>query len=97
MVIVRDLVLGASRFGDFLASPERIPSNILANRLRAMEERGLVAKEAYQSNPPRYAYRLTEMGKGLVPVMRALKDWGMTWLPNRSPKPPAPRKQGTRR
>ena len=92
MVIVRDMVLGASRYGDFLLSPEKIPTNILANRLRDMEARGLVTKEAYQSNPPRYAYRLTEMGKGLIPVMRALKDWGMNWIPNRNPNPPKKRR-----
>ena len=88
MLIIRDLVLGASRFKDFLASPEGIPTNILANRLRTMEAQGLLSKNAYQSHPIRYAYQLTDKGKVLLPVMRSIKKWGIDWIPDRDPTPP---------
>ena len=88
MLIIRDLILGASRFKDFLGSPEGIPTNILTNRLRTMEEQDLVSKVAYQNHPKRYAYQLTDKGKGLLPVMRSLKKWGMDWIPDRDPTPP---------
>jgi DNA-binding HxlR family transcriptional regulator len=92
MLVIRDLFLGASRFSDLASAPEGIPTNILASRLRMMEDQGLVAKSAYQTNPPRFAYELTDKGKALLPVMRALKDWGMQWIPNRSADPPKRRK-----
>ena len=89
MLVIRDLVLGASRYSDFARSPEGIPTNILAARLQMMESEGLVAKTAYQSKPERFAYRLTNKGKALLPVLRALKAWGMEWIPNRDPNPPS--------
>lgn len=96
MLIIRDLFLGASRFSDFLASPEGITTNILASRLRDMEQQQLVSKSAYQHNPERFAYQLTDKGKGLLPVMRALKVWGMEWIPDRDPNPPPrPTRRGT--
>lgn len=88
MLIIRDLILGASRFSDFVASPEAIPTNILTSRLRMMEEQGLLSKSAYQANPERFAYQLTDKGKALLPVLRALKIWGMAWLPGRDANPP---------
>jgi DNA-binding HxlR family transcriptional regulator len=92
MLVIRDLLSGASRFSDFASSPEGIPTNILASRLRMMEDQGLVAKSAYQTNPPRFAYQLTDKGKALLPVVRALKDWGMEWIPNRNAESPKRRK-----
>ena len=92
MLVIRDLLSGASRFSDFASSPEGIPTNILASRLRMMEDQGLVAKSAYQTNPPRFAYQLTDKGKALLPVVLALKNWGMEWIPNRNAEPPKRRK-----
>lgn len=88
MLVIRDLFLGASRYSDFANAPEGIPTNILANRLQMMEAQGLVTKTAYQDKPKRFAYRLTDKGKALLPVLRALKNWGMAWIPDRDPEPP---------
>ncbi len=76
MVVVRDMFLGASRFGDFLASPENIPTNILTDRLKRLENEGIVSRTAYQTHPVRYTYALTEMGEDLRPLIRAMVDWG---------------------
>jgi DNA-binding HxlR family transcriptional regulator len=83
LVLVRDLYFGASRYNDFLSSPEGIPTNLLADRLKTLETRGIIIKAAYQSKPTRYEYRLTEMGLALYPVMKALSQWGLDWLPER--------------
>ena len=48
LVIVRDLCMGKSKYGDFQNSSEGIPTNILASRLRELEENGIVIKEPYQ-------------------------------------------------
>ncbi len=86
LVIVRDMVTGKKRFGEFMASPEGIKTNILTNRLRRMEGAGLVERRAYQTKPPRFEYLLTERGNALLPVLQAMCRWANThirdtWIP----------------
>ncbi|MPZ56346.1 MAG: transcriptional regulator [Rhizobiales bacterium] len=81
LVIVRDMIVGKAKFGDFLASPERIPTNILAARLKRMEAAGLVAKRTYQINPARYAYRLSDKGMALLPVLQNMCRWANAYVP----------------
>ena len=76
LLVVRDLALGKRRYQEFMASSERIASNILADRLKQLEASGLVTRRAYQQKPARYEYILTEKGEGLRPVLRALIVWG---------------------
>ena len=60
---------------------EGIATNILADRLRKLEEAGLISKSAYQEHPVRYAYGLTEKGKALRDVLGALVRWGTKHIP----------------
>lgn len=76
LLIVRDMLLGSSKFQQFLASPENIPTNILSRRLKLLESSGLIKATLYQRHPPRFAYTLTEKGKKLGSVVRAIADWG---------------------
>jgi DNA-binding HxlR family transcriptional regulator len=88
LVIVRDLLTGKARFGDFLRSPERIPTNILTDRLARLETFGLIEKASYQDNPVRFDYSLSEKGADLLPVLQAFCVWANQHLPNtwRTPK-----------
>jgi|WetSurMetagenome_2_1015567.scaffolds.fasta_scaffold293690_1 DNA-binding HxlR family transcriptional regulator len=79
MLIVRDLLLGAKKYKDFLASPEKITTNILAERLKRLETEGLVKKEAYQNNPIRYSYSLTQKGNDLRPLMKSMISWAQKY------------------
>lgn len=79
-IIIRDLILGATKYGDFLKSPENITTNILADRLKKMEMSGIITKEPYQENPLRYEYSLTEKGQDLTGVLRELINWGLTYI-----------------
>lgn len=81
LVIVRDLVLGKARFGDFLTSPERITTSVLTDRLAQMEAAGLVERVAYQQRPPRFEYRLTAMGRGLLPALQEICRWANRFVP----------------
>lgn len=76
LLVIRDLLLGKTRYGEFLESPESIPTNILADRLSRLQDHGLVAREAYQKNPQRFSYSLTDIGRDLGPLMRELVRWG---------------------
>ena len=89
LVIVRDMLTGKRRYGEFLASPEGIPTNILANRLKRMEAVGLIARQPYQDKPRRFEYGLTEMGESLLPVLQSMCRWANayvagTWTPPES-------------
>lgn len=76
LLLVRDMLRGKETYGALLDSPERIPTNILADRLRRLEEAGLVERSAYQQRPTRYAYRLSAKGRDLATVLQALVGWG---------------------
>ena len=78
LLIVRDLLLGKSRYGEFHDSPEGIPTNILADRLKRLHEQGIVVKQVYQKRPERFEYVLTEKGRDLGPVVKACVFWGET-------------------
>lgn len=85
LLLVRDLFRGLTRYGEFLAAPEGIPTNILADRLQRLETAGLIERKAYQDNPPRYAYTLTPKGADLKPVLGSLAMWGQRYFPRTQP------------
>jgi DNA-binding HxlR family transcriptional regulator len=81
ILLLRDLLLhGARRFQDFQASLPGVAPNILSSRLKAMEDSGLVHRQLYSERPPRLEYRLTDKGKSLGPVVKAMRDWGTKHL-----------------
>jgi len=88
LVIIRDMCLGHKRYGDFQNSPEGIPTNILASRLRQLEQNGIIEKQVYQLKPQRFEYLLTEKGADLLPVLRTLALWMQKHDPE-CIKPPA--------
>lgn len=89
LLVIRDLLFyDKHRFADFLASPERISTNILAERLQRLERCGLIERRRYQERPARYDYFLTARGHDLLPVLRALIRWGQQYVPGTAQKPP---------
>jgi len=90
LLVLRDLLFyDKHRFADFLASPERISTNILTERLKRLERCGLVERRRYQQHPPRNEYYLTARGYDLLPVLRELIKWGKQHVPGVAQKPPA--------
>jgi DNA-binding HxlR family transcriptional regulator len=90
LLVVRDLMRGKQRFGEFLGSSEKIPTNILADRLERLIGSGVVVARPYSQHPPRMEYALTARGEDLRPVIRAMVDWGVKHAGGRTP-PPASR------
>ena len=82
LVLIRDMLVGKKRYQEFLASPEGITTNILASRLRRMEERGLITKSPYQQHPPRSEYLLTDVGRSLHPVLQSICRWANQQIPD---------------
>jgi DNA-binding HxlR family transcriptional regulator len=77
LLVVRDLMYGKSHFKEFLASPERIATNILAERLVRLSASGLVERYPSSDIAGREAYRLTEKGRSLQGLMAQLRTWGL--------------------
>ena len=76
LLIVRDLLRGRDTYTRLADSDEKIPTNILADRLKKMEKNGLVEAKPYQARPLRYSYSLTEKGRDLGKVLAAVAQWG---------------------
>ena len=76
LLIIRDAFAGKSTYGDFQASPENIPTNILADRLKRLLEYGILEKKPYQQRPVRYVYQLTDKGRLLGPILKEIIHWG---------------------
>ncbi|MGB6308880.1 MAG: helix-turn-helix domain-containing protein [Steroidobacteraceae bacterium] len=81
LLVVRDLLHGKRTYGELSRSPERIPTNILADRLERLETAGIVASSPYQQRPVRYAYTLTPKGRALGDVLLAFVRWGKQHIP----------------
>ena len=77
LLVVRDIMLGKRRYAEFVASPEGIPTNILAERLKRLVDQGVIRSQKYSERPPRFEYELTTKGEDLRPVMRAMVEWGV--------------------
>jgi DNA-binding HxlR family transcriptional regulator len=76
LLIVRDLLVGARRYGDLKAGLPRIPTNILSDRLKELQEAGVIRRVP----TVRGGYELTALGRGLEPVVVALERWGWSLL-----------------
>jgi DNA-binding HxlR family transcriptional regulator/peroxiredoxin len=79
LLVVRDVARGVHRF-DALQRELGVSTKVLTERLKLLVNHGVLAKNPYSDRPPRYEYRLTDRGRGLLPVLVALQDWGATWV-----------------
>jgi DNA-binding HxlR family transcriptional regulator len=83
LLIVRDLLQGPQRFQDLREQLAGIPPKLLSDRLRVMEEHGLLTRQMYSERPPRATYALSERGRQLGLIVGALATWGRPFVPQR--------------
>lgn len=81
LLVVRDLFVGKKTYGELQESPEKIRSNILADRLKRLLEKNIIKKTPYQNHPVRYEYSLTPKGQELGLVLKAMVQWGEKYIP----------------
>src|SRR3954468_7704813 len=75
LLVVREIAMGSTRFGDIVAGTGA-PRDRVAARLKTLEAAGVIERTAYQERPERFEYHLTRSGVDLVPVLDALLAWG---------------------
>ena len=80
VLIVHDLSEGPRRFSQLEHSCAGISPRTLSERLRALEQEGIVERRSYPESPPRVEYALTEKGRALLPVVREMRRFGHDWL-----------------
>lgn len=81
LIVIRDIFKGKHRFSDFMDTAEGMKTNILSDRLKKLEQAGLITKYPYQDNPPRYEYQLTKTGKDLWPMLKEMIHWANRNIP----------------
>ena len=79
-LLVHDLSEGPRRFSELEFSCAGISPRTLSERLRALEQEGIVVRRSYAESPPRVEYELTEKGVALLPIIDAMRDFGHAWL-----------------
>ena len=83
LLILRDLILhGKTRFAGFQDSAEKIASNILTDRLRRLEEQGIIARQTDPSDARKKIYAATAKGQALTPVLLEIAAWGASHDPH---------------
>src|SRR5664279_1887637 len=76
LLVVRELALGPRRYSDLLNGLPGVPSNLLATRLRDLQDAGVIIKRTLPPPTVVTVYELTEAGHALRPVLGALREWG---------------------
>jgi DNA-binding HxlR family transcriptional regulator len=79
-LLVHDLSEGPRRFSELEHSCAGISPRTLSERLRALEDEGLVARHSYAESPPRVEYELTAKGAGLLPIINEMRRFGHVHL-----------------
>ena len=76
ILVLRDIGYGITKYSDLLESLPGISPNLLSQRLKRLEEAGVLQRSFYSDHPPRAEYVLTEKGLGLAPVLASIAEWG---------------------
>ncbi len=82
LLIVSALLDGPRRFNDLQADVAGIAPNVLSQRLRTLEQHGVVVATPYSERPPRFVYQLTAAGAELAGALRLLAQWGAGQSPD---------------
>lgn len=86
LLIIRELLMGPRRYSDLLTDLPGIGTNLLAERLKFLVDRGLIRQTDLTGSGARLAYELTGDGEGLRPVVLGLTRWGMDHVGARTPE-----------
>jgi DNA-binding HxlR family transcriptional regulator len=80
MVLLRELLAGSTRFNDLRRGVPKMSPTLLAQRLRDLEQAGIVARRPLKKEKKLFEYRLTEAGEDLRPLIVTMGTWGQRWV-----------------
>lgn len=79
-LILRVLLDGPKRFGEFREQVPQLSDRVLSERLKELEEEGLVERQVYETRPVSVEYRLTQKGRDVEPIVEAIQTWADRWF-----------------
>jgi len=87
LLVLRNLLVGPYRFGEFRKTIPGISQKVLTDNLRSLEEDGIIVRTVFAEVPPRVEYKLSELGETMRPIIAAMEKWGLDYqkLINKSP------------
>jgi DNA-binding HxlR family transcriptional regulator len=85
LLVIRELMLGPRRYSDLLDGLPGIGTNVLADRLRTLDDHGIVTRRTLPPPAAVTVYELTEAGRQLAPSLAALRRWGARYAPPSGP------------
>jgi DNA-binding HxlR family transcriptional regulator len=80
LVVLRELIVGSTRFNELRRGVPRMSPALLSKRLKDLEAAGIVSRSPVRGEPGVYEYRLTKAGRDLQPVVEAVGIWGHRWI-----------------
>lgn len=83
VVLLRELLAGSTRFNDLRRGLPRMSPALLSQRLKELEENGIVERRAVAGEPLIHEYALTDAGRELEPLVLAFGKWGQRWVPSK--------------
>lgn len=89
--IIQVLLRGPVRYADLRSAVPQISDRMLSERLRELEQAGIVVRHVSTAAPVRVDYELTDKGRALEPALNAISTWAEQWVP---PATAAPHKSG---
>ena len=82
LLIMRNLLQRSWRFNELRKSLEGISQKVLTDSLRSMEEDGIITRTVYPEVPPRVEYALSDLGESMLPIIKAMEEWGTNYKEN---------------
>ena len=86
-LILWHLAEGTLRFSQLRREIHGITPKMLTQQLRELEANALIHREVFPIVPPRVEYSLTDLGRSLLPLLVAMRDWGSNYLRSQSKEP----------
>ncbi|MGE5675451.1 MAG: winged helix-turn-helix transcriptional regulator [Mycobacterium leprae] len=84
-LLIRMLLGGPKRFGEFRQQVPALNDRVLSERLRELEEQGVVRRIVHDTKPVLIEYELTDVGRGLEPVVESIQHWAERWVTSTNP------------
>jgi len=81
VLVIREILRGNTQFNRFMENIKGISPKVLTERLRELEEMGIISRRIVSKYPLRVEYTLTDMGRGFEPVLLSAASFSMTYMP----------------
>src|SRR5207249_9479244 len=78
--VLRALMAGRTHFSEIAATVPGLSDRLLSERLKELEDEGIVRRTVTACRPVRIDYELTDMGHALLPVVQSIAEWAEEWI-----------------